>query len=326
MNARTLVRPALCAAAVLLALPAVALTVARLVGGSDEDLAIVQAFTPWALPFYLSALIVLGALLPRRATSRPGRRPLAVLAAVLALGLALHVWWVSPLVTGSAPPAADDARTLTVMSTNILLGQADTDDVLAEVAERGVDLLFVQEITAEAVARLDDGGVADLLPHRAGEPRPGATGTMVFSRTPITDASPLPTGTDSWVLSTAGLRMIAVHPAYPLHDEWGLEQEVLLDAVRTEDPDLVVGDFNSGHDHAPFRAFLDAGLSDAAELVGAGWQPTWPTEGFRGIPIPVSVAIDHVLVGERMTALSTDTTEIDGSDHLALVAEVAERE
>ena len=127
------------------------------------------------------------------------------------------------------------------------------------------------------------------------------------------------------MLTSAGLRMIAVHPAYPLHDEWGAEQELLREVVEAENPDLVVGDFNAGHDHAPFRAILDTGLRDAAELVNAGWQPTWPTEGFRGFPIPVSVAIDHVLVGERLTALDTETVEIDGADHLALVAEVAER-
>lgn len=250
---------------------------------------------------------------------------MAGVAVALAAGLALHLWWVAPLALGSGPRVADGAPTLTVMSANILLGQAETDEVLDGVAERGVDLLFVQEITAEALTRLDGGGIGDLLPHRAGEAMPGATGTMVFSRMPITDVAPIPTGTDSWMLTSAGLRMIAVHPAYPLHDEWGAEQELLREVVEAENPDLVVGDFNAGHDHAPFRAILDTGLRDAAELVNAGWQPTWPTEGFRGFPIPVSVAIDHVLVGERLTALDTETVEIDGADHLALVAEVAER-
>ncbi|NYJ00590.1 endonuclease/exonuclease/phosphatase (EEP) superfamily protein YafD [Nocardioides thalensis] len=307
-------------------MPAVALTVARLIGSSDENLAIAQAFAPWGVPLYVAALAILGALLGRRATVGPRRRPVAAACLVLVTGLALHLWWLAPSLVGSAPPAADGAPRLTVMSTNILLGQADTEDVLGEVVDRDVDLLFVQEITAEALARLEEGGIGDLLPHRAGEPKPGATGTMVFSRTPITDVAPIATGTDSWVLSTAGLRTIAVHPAYPLHDEWGAEQELLREVIEAEDPDLVVGDFNSGHDHAPFRAILDTGLRDAAELVGAGWQPTWPVGGFRGIPIPTSVAIDHVLVGERLTALSTETTEIDGADHLALVAEVAERD
>ena len=49
------------------------------------------------------------------------------------------------------------------------------------------------------------------------------------------------------------------------------------------------------------------------------------SRGFEGIPIPTSVAIDHVLVGERLTALTTSTVVVGSSDHLALVAEVAER-
>lgn len=318
-------RPALCALAVLLCLPAAVLTALRLVGGRDENLAIGQAFAPWAIPLYAVALVLLGVLLVRRATTWPGRRPITAVAAVPAVGLALHAWWFAPMVTGSAPPAADGGRALTVMSTNILVGEGDTDEVLAEVTERGIDLLVVQEITAEALARLDEAGIAGLLPHRAGEAAPGATGTMAFSRTPITEVAPIPTGTDSWVLTTAGLRVIAVHPAYPLHEEWGAEQDLLRETIEEEDPDLVVGDFNSGHDHAPFRAILDTGLRDAAELANAGWQPTWPTTGFRGIPIPISVAIDHVLVGERLTALSTETVEIGDADHLALVAEIAER-
>jgi endonuclease/exonuclease/phosphatase family metal-dependent hydrolase len=232
---------------------------------------------------------------------------------------------VAPLVLGSAPPAAENATTLTVMSSNLRLGHGSTADVVDAVAAHDVDLLVLQEVTPKALAGLEADGIEAVLPHRTGQALSGAHGTMAFSRTPITDGERVPAETDSWAFSTAGLRVIAVHPPYPLSVGWATEQDALREAVERRAPDLVVGDFNAGLDHAPFRAILDAGLRDAAELTNAGWQPTWPTRGFEGIPIPASVAIDHVLVGERLTALTTTTVAVGRSDHLALVAEVAER-
>ena len=61
-------------------------------------------------------------------------------------------------------------------------------------------------------------------------------------------------------------------------------------------------------------------MQDAARASNAGWQPTWPTEGFAGVPLPPSTAIDHVLIGDDLVALATKTVEVPGSDHLALVA------
>jgi endonuclease/exonuclease/phosphatase family metal-dependent hydrolase len=70
------------------------------------------------------------------------------------------------------------------------------------------------------------------------------------------------------------------------------------------------------------RHRAEAGLTDAAEASGAGWQPTWPRGGSRGLPMPVA-AIDHVLVGESLIALSTRVHDIPDTDHRALVADLA---
>ena len=99
-------------------------------------------------------------------------------------------------------------------------------------------------------------------------------------------------------------------------------------AVASGAPDLVVGDFNATPDHSPMRALADAGYRAVAELANEGWQPTWPANGiFRvhGLPLPRFAPIDHVLVGERLAALGSSTVALDGTDHRAVVAEVARK-
>ena len=87
-----------------------------------------------------------------------------------------------------------------------------------------------------------------------------------------------------------------------------------------------MGDLNATVDHEPMRRLADAGYRSATELANEGWQPTWPAYGVvhvAGVEVPRLVQIDHVLLGRRMAALETHTLAIRGTDHRALVAEVA---
>ena len=133
---------------------------------------------------------------------------------------------------------------------------------------------------------------------------------MVFSRYALGTATRVDTEFDSWRTTVAApdgeLTLLAVHPFPPTvvaqwHDD--------LAAVRAAaaGADLVVGDLNATLDHRPLQRLEDDGFRDAAELTNAGWQPTWPANGeyhLAGVPLPPLVAIDHVLVGPRLTARS----------------------
>ena len=57
----------------------------------------------------------------------------------------------------------------------------------------------------------------------------------------------------------------------------------------------------------------------ALQLVGHGWETTWPEKGHAGLP---GVAIDHVLIDERGAARSFHAYAIRGSDHKAVVADL----
>jgi endonuclease/exonuclease/phosphatase family metal-dependent hydrolase len=300
---------------VLLALPAVTLTVARLSGSERVTAIQAQAFTPLAVPLY-AGLVLLLVVVPVRSEHRALPAVAAVVAAVL---LAVHVSWVAPSLRAEAAPAGER---ITVMSSNLLVGAADMDAVLAAAREHGVDLLALQEVTPAALARLDAAGVTETFPYRAGSPE----GTMVLAREPLTDVGSLGAVKDSWAVTWHGLRVFAVHPAYPrLPVAWHEQLAEIAAHARTDHPDLLLGDFNATSDHRPFRAILAAGYRDAAEQAGSGWQPTWPVRGTArpfGVPLPPSVAIDHVLVGSHLVATSTGTVVVGGTDHKSLVATV----
>lgn len=72
-----------------------------------------------------------------------------------------------------------------VMTLNCRYGRADADDILANVRTRGIDVLALQEVSDDLIARLDAAGVARLLPYRqSGEPKGSDNGgyNVIFSR------------------------------------------------------------------------------------------------------------------------------------------------
>lgn len=313
-----------------LLVPAVLLTVARWLEPAGGPWVRTVSFTPFALVLYAAAFLL---ALAGAMRAGPGRRRPWVAAALVALvGLGVHAWWFSPQVVGANPPAAAESDRLTVMTANLLKGQADGIALMGAVAEAGVDVLVVQEVTAGAVATMERAGLSEILPFRAGEPGAGVEGTMVFAGSEVSRISRIPTELGSWEMTLAGpegtdLRLLAVHPGPPAGtaDQWRADHAAIRRVAETG-VDLAVGDFNATPDHAPMRALEDVGLRSATELANEGWRPTWPDNGAStvfGIPLPRLVEIDHVLVGRSLASLGTHRVRIEGTDHAAVVAEVA---
>ncbi|WP_395694459.1 endonuclease/exonuclease/phosphatase family protein [Nocardioides sp.] len=309
--------------AVGLLVAGVVLTSARLVQPAGRFGILLVALTPLGLVAYGLATLVLGAML--LAAPVLGLWALAVVAVG---GLVVHARWLAPLVAGAGPAPAADARRLVVMTANLAQRDGDPAALVRLAGAERVDLLVVEEILPEALAAMDDVGLAGLLPHRLGEPLAGAAGTMVFARSPLTLVAPLATTQEGWVARVDGLVVVAAHPQAPtLPADWHADQAALLAAVHEHAPDLVLGDLNATTDHASLRRLARSGHRDVVELTNGGWQPTWPA-GRRwavlGSALPVA-RIDHVLAGPRMAALSTRTVALPGSDHRAVVATVAVR-
>lgn len=307
------------------------LTISRLLEPSGAQWIQAEAFTPYALVVYAVLLIVaLVALI--RARHRVSRILTCGGALVAAAGLGAHVAWFSPQVTGAVSPPADGSPVLVVMTVNEYAGAADELSLLEAAAETSTDVLVVQEITPSSLQRLIDAGIRDVFPHRVGDPIDGVFGTMVFSGEPLGDVTDLPTEMASFAVPVrwggGELELVAAHPAPPTDvEQWHEEHRVLGEWVRENEPDLVAGDFNATADHQPMRALGAAGYRSVTELANEGWQPTWPSNhrAFGFLPVPPLVQIDHVLAGPQMAAEGSRTIRIEGSDHRAVVAEIAYR-
>lgn len=311
-------------AAAVLAAPALLLTLARLVDNDNGSLIRIESFTPLALPIYV-VLLVLLAFGAARASGR--RRPRVVAAALALAGLLLHAWWFAPQVVGSDPGPAQGAPRITVMNANLYEGRADAQDVVDAVRENHVDLLVLEEITPGLLEEMDGLGLADLLPQRVGEPDYMVAGTMILANQPLTGHVRLRTTFQGWQATYGSLTVLGVHPVAPVEpDGWRADHAAVLAQAEAADADLVVGDMNATPDHEVMRALDDAGFRDAGEVANEGWQPTWPANHVSIFPaLPPLVRIDHVLIGDSLASLGTHTVDIDGTDHLALVATVARR-
>jgi endonuclease/exonuclease/phosphatase family metal-dependent hydrolase len=255
------------------------------------------------------------------------RKP-RVVAAVLALvGLGIHAWWFAPQVVGDNPGPADDADRITVMNANLYEGRAKAEEVVAAVRDNHVDVLVLEEITPDLLAQMDAAGLAELLPDRVGEPDYMVAGTMILANQPLTDHVRLRTTFQGWEAKYGELTVLGVHPVAPVDPAgWRADHAAILEQAEADHADLIVGDMNATPDHDVMRKLDDAGYRDAGEVSNEGWQPTWPANHVGILPLlPPLVRIDHVLIGDSMASLGTHTVDIEGTDHLALVATVAAR-
>ena len=310
--------------AAALAVPALTLTLARALDTDNGSMIRIESFTPLALPLYAVLVVLLGFGAWRQ---RDARKPPVVAAVLAVAGLGLHAWWFAPQVVGATPEPAEGAERITVMNANLFEGLANAEQVVDAVRDNDVDILVLEEITPDLLAEMDAAGLAELLPERVGEPDYMVAGTMILANRPLTDHVRLRTTFQGWEAKYGTLTVLGVHPVAPVDPAgWRADHAAILKQAEADDADLILGDMNATPDHDVMRSLDDAGFRDAGEVSNEGWQPTWPANHVGILPLlPPLVRIDHVLIGDSMASLGTHTVDIDGTDHLALVATVARR-
>jgi endonuclease/exonuclease/phosphatase (EEP) superfamily protein YafD len=314
-----------------LLVPAGLLTAARLLDLPGASWVRLVSFTPYALVLYAVAVPFL--LLAWWRGHGVWRGTARVLVVASLLGVALHAFWASGPFLGA--PAAEAAGTgrLHVMTSNLRFGEANTSRVVEVAVADDVDLLVLQEVTPQALGRLEGAGLGAAFEHRAGRPANGPAGTMVFSRYPLSKVKRLDTQFGSYALDVRApggrVHLLAVHPRPPIGSVagWRSDQGVVRHAARaTGGRTLIVGDLNATMDHVPMRALVGSGYEDAATQANSRWQPTWPAAGQvsrLGLSVPSLLPIDHVFVTSPLRAVSTRSVTIEDTDHRALVAVVA---
>lgn len=265
---------------------------------------------PWLLLAGVPAVIILAAT----------RRWISTALAVILLGVG--IWTQTPLLTAADKP---DGERITVVQANITLGKGDVDDLVATVRSAGAEILTVEEITPEALARLEQTTLKSMLPYEFVLPDEGGVGTGIFSRFPLRDTAELNGFGLNNVRAEVDLpgapstTIFAVHPIppYPYDpSRWVDEMKRLRETIHSTTTDRVIvsGDFNSTWDHAQYRALLENGFRDSTEQSGGRWKMTYPAD--RTFP-PV-IAIDHV-ISRGFTAVDLNTFGIGNGDHRGLV-------
>jgi len=332
----------------------------------------------------VALLLTAVALPPLLARLAGGRRPvrgpqlaaLAPVAAVAALAAVLvaafTAWWLAVLLAipaavllvwqlpppgprrgpgaaGGGPGVAPEPARLTVqvLSVNARGGAADPAALLQIVRRHEVDVLAVQELTPNLASQLTADRLAGVLPFAELDPRPGSSGSGLWSRWPLTPLPPVPgmaaAAPRARIEPRPGLpvTLICVHPKAPIKgraDEWQRELERLGAALTTAaEPQIVAGDFNASRDHRAFRELLATGFLDCADAARRRPWPgfTWPTtldfdanrvhrpvQGWlrtrRMVPI---MRLDHVLVTRAAaTVREARVIPVPGTDHHGVLA------
>ncbi|MCW3842185.1 endonuclease/exonuclease/phosphatase family protein [Micromonospora yasonensis] len=302
----------------LAVLPAAAWAVLRLAGLERGPLVQAVAFTPYVAAGSLVPL-VLAVVLRRWAP--------AVLAAVTILAL---VGVVAPRAVAAGQPAVG-GPTLRLLTANLLLGGADPAALVALVRAQRVDVLAVQEFTPGIAAELDRLGLATLLPYRALDPEPGASGSGLYARFPLGAVGVRRNQGFAFLQSygtlavpgAPALRVESAHPASPyavrVVPDWWTDLRAQPPATPHGPLSVLAGDFNATLDHTPLRDLIATGYVDAADAAGAGLAGTWgPYDGDRIPP----VTIDHVLADRRIAVRAVEVHPLPGSDHRAVLAEL----
>ena len=309
----------------LLALvPAVLATALRVVPPADDFPALAASFLPYGLGVWVPALVLLGTAAVRaRRGSTIARAGLQVLTLISLIGVLATAAWLGPAFIPDRRPTTTEP--LTVVSLNVA-GSAEPSSV-AEAAARA-DVVTLVEASPAWVDALPL-RFREEFPYAVGAPLRYDSGSIIFSRHPITSSEALPTSSfQQWsaIIETpqlGSLRVVAVHPCNPFcgRGRWTAEHLQLRTWLARQDdtPMLLAGDFNAVDDHGPMRRLYADGFASAADLAGAGFVRTYPANG----RIPPLIGIDQVLVGDRLTATSIETFAVPRTDHLGVRAVIA---
>jgi len=274
-------------------------------------------------PYLMAAAPLAGLVLLAGRAGWIALAALVVTVAAISLELPLYV----------ASGGSADGPRLTMLTANVRYGNADAAALVATVRTQHVDVLTVQELTPDEVARLHAAGLDQLLPAHELDARSGAGGVGLWSRYDLVGGAQHSGFTFALVSarlvmrpgSNDGPTVFAAHIIAPIQSgptRWAQELSRLHGILRTQPAGtvLVGGDFNSTDDHAQFRRLLTGGYHDAADQAGAGTTRSYPADRW----FPPLIGIDHVLArGARATRART--VSVRGSDHRGLLVDIVLR-
>jgi endonuclease/exonuclease/phosphatase (EEP) superfamily protein YafD len=146
--------------------------------------------TPWAA---IAALFVAGVAVALRNWATGDGLATACLAGA-----------VPPRAIGTETESPAGHETLTVLSANVFLGDADPDALISLVDRYHPDLLSLQELTPSFAAKLRRAGIGRRLPHSVLMAQPKGHGASLSPRAPTATAADALRPVPRWSCRTAG--------------------------------------------------------------------------------------------------------------------------
>lgn len=231
-----------------------------------------------------------------------------------------------------APSGVAGEDELTILSANVLFSAGGADELATMIVDSDADVVVLQEMTPGVFSQLADNPLLAKYTHRDDTQSNSSFFTATFSRLPVTPRDMPPYNgritTTTFPLAEANplpspFTMTAVHLSAPMRPsivpEWK-EQLASLAQLPTDEPSVLVGDFNATSDHRPFRTLVASGWTNTHDEKGCGFDATFPSREFFPVPL---LRIDHVLVSDHFEVVEVDVlAPTNGSDHLAVLATV----
>ena len=245
-----------------------------------------------------------------------------------ALALIAGLWGAFNLINiSSAPINSEHSTPLRLMVFNVYFENQEVDAVMAEIGEHDPDLIYLMEYPSNANPTMRLDLTAD-YPYQIIEPSRFTMGTALYSKYPIVESEVHQfAGTripiSEAVIDVGGKRFAFVggHPWPPL-PQWGkLHREQLDDVIdvatgidETQMPLIVAGDFNT-----PPSAYMLNELATEANVRQVRQRFDFRKTYF---PFPlVAMALDHVLVSDKILVGGYSFGNAAGSDHVPLVVD-----
>jgi endonuclease/exonuclease/phosphatase (EEP) superfamily protein YafD len=277
---------------------------------------LIDLFGQFVLPAIVgaAALAILTALTGRYVTA-------ALAAAALLANLAIAWPWIS---TPAQPDATGPRFKLLLF--NVYYNNLHLDLAAKLIRDTSPDVVVLLEMIPRVRPAFDE--VAAAYPHRLECWQGPRCDALILSRFPLTDiAANLPPARTRRSLASASvdidgrsLTLFAAHLILPFpFTSFALQpaqaDDVAASVASVSGPRLLVGDFNAStwsaavakqREHARLTAFTGPGGS-------------WPTF----LPTHMGIPIDHVLTSSDLVPLSRQLFTVSGSDHRAVLAEIA---
>lgn len=233
----------------------------------------------------------------------------------------LNAWLVCPWLSRDEVQGKADLR---VMHTNVLFTNENFGAIVKGIQKEKADIVLIAEATPMIFQNFRKGLGAE-YPYQYMVYTKSHCYNVIGSRFPLeVDHTAVTANRMLHVYTTVKGRkvgLVSVHPKTPLNPVWfKLRNERISKAfdlaAQEKVPAILAGDFNISVFSPVYESLVEkTGLKAARK--GRGIFPTY-RNGYGPLMIP----IDHLFTNEGFRTVDFYTTDIEGSDHKAIVADL----